>query len=382
MPTLADIYSAINTAKRKASDFVQNPGTSLEQMLGDANDRARNFNQLGRQSSDAMMGAIKSGQPMGQDPATQQLMDTMTSAYNPVGMIGKSLSAKYPNVTLDVFESPEAIDLSRIVVPKEMRGQGLGSNVMRDLIDYADQSGKQVRLSPTSDFGGSPTRLKKFYKEFGFVDNRGRNKDFTTRETMIRNPQIQEAEDISYRGSHTAPGPDFGAPLHDLTGGGQMYPADIYSPNAAQYYGAGQTYDQKAFSIAQQFKNKPNATVTIYRAVPSEKSNSEKFADLERNMAAYMRRGLLPQDAHTSNGSQWYEWAHGEREKLRNLADEPLAITNNINAGDWVTLTKEYAKDHGESALKGKYKIISKKVKAKDVWTNADSIHEFGYHPE
>jgi hypothetical protein len=46
-----------------------------------------------------------------------------------------------------------------------------------------------------------------------------------------------------------------------------------------------------------------------------------------------------------------------------------------------VTLTKEYAKDHGEHALKGHYKILSKKVRAKDLWTNADSIHEFGFNP-
>jgi hypothetical protein len=74
--------------------------------------------------------------------------------------------------------------------------------------------------------------------------------------------------DTDYRGSHSAPGSDFGAPLHDLTGGGQMYPADVYSPKAAQYYGAGEAYDQKAFNIAQSFKGKPNAMVTIYRAVP------------------------------------------------------------------------------------------------------------------
>ena len=34
MPTLADIYSAIDSAKRRAGDFLSNPGTSLEQMLG------------------------------------------------------------------------------------------------------------------------------------------------------------------------------------------------------------------------------------------------------------------------------------------------------------------------------------------------------------
>lgn len=187
---------------------------------------------------------------------------------------------------------------------------------------------------------------------------------------------------LDYRGSHTAPGPDFGAPLHDLTGGGQMYPPDVYSPKAAQYYGGGVPYDQKAFDIAQSFKDKPNAMVTIYRAVPKEMSNSEKLAALEKEMAAYMKRGTLPKDAENySSGSKWYDWAYDERERLRNLPDEP-ANKMNINAGDWVTLTKEYAKDHGESALKGQYKILSKKVRAKDLWTNADSIHEFGYHPQ
>ena len=188
---------------------------------------------------------------------------------------------------------------------------------------------------------------------------------------------------LSYRGSHTAPNRSFGAPLNDLTGGGQMYPADVYSSKAAQLYGGGMPYDQKAFSIAQQYKDKPNALVTIYRAVPKDISNSEKLATLEKQMAAYMKRGTLPKDAENfSNGSKWYDAAYEKREQLRKMPDEPSNEVNKINAGDWVTLTREYAKDHGESALNGEYKIISQKVKAKDVFTNADSIHEFGYQPE
>jgi hypothetical protein len=205
--------------------------------------------------------------------------------------------------------------------------------------------------------------------------------------SMLAEPRASlfavEPSDLSYRGQHTAPSSEFGAPLHDLTGGGQMYPADVYSSKAAQYYGGGVPYDQKAFSIAQQYKDKPDALVTIYRAVPKEKSNSEKLAEVEKQMAAYLKRGTLPKDAENySSGSKWYDNAYEMREKLRNLSDEPSQEINNINAGDWVTLTREYAKDHGESALRGQYKIISKKVKAKEVYTNADSIHEFGYSPE
>jgi GNAT superfamily N-acetyltransferase len=375
MPSLADIYSAINTAKRKGADFVQNPGTSLQQMLGNANDSARALNEQDRATTDEFLATRKLNGPL----QMQSAMD-MAGAYNPVGMVSKTLAAKYPNVALGIGENPTSLNLAKIVVPPEMRNQGVGSSVMKDLIQYADETGKQINLSPSADFGGSPTRLKKFYKEFGFQDNRGKSRDFSTTETMVR-PPVQVADDLAYRGEHSAPTRDFGAPLHDLTGGGQMYPADVYSPQAAQYYGGGVPYDSKAFSIAQQYKNKPDALVTIYRAVPKELSNSEALAKIEKDMAAYMRRKTLPKDAPTRDGSAWYDYAFGERERLRNLPDEPVKGINNINAGDWVTLTKEYAKDHGDSALKGNYKILSKKVKAKDIYTNADSIHEFGYDP-
>lgn len=134
---------------------------------------------------------------------------------------------------------------------------------------------------------------------------------------------------LSYRGTHTAPSPEYGAPLYDLTGGGQMYPADVYSSKAAQYYGTGYPKaDKEAFALANKVRGNPDAEVTMYRAVPKD-------------------------------------------EKI-----------TNINAGDWVTLSKDYAKNHGESVLGNDYKILSQKVKAKDLWTNADSIHEFGYQPQ
>jgi len=45
MPTLADIYSYLDSQKRRLNDTLANPGASLQQMLGMANDQARNFNQ-------------------------------------------------------------------------------------------------------------------------------------------------------------------------------------------------------------------------------------------------------------------------------------------------------------------------------------------------
>jgi hypothetical protein len=81
MPSLADIYSAINTAKRKGADFVQNPGTSLQQMLGNANDQARGFNQLNDQALAEMQ---QTGKLTG--PAGQQLMSSVANSYDPMGI--------------------------------------------------------------------------------------------------------------------------------------------------------------------------------------------------------------------------------------------------------------------------------------------------------
>jgi GNAT superfamily N-acetyltransferase len=96
-------------------------------------------------------------------------------------------NAKNSDVNLDIAEKNGVINLSRIVVPKEQRGTGVGSGIMKQLVDYADATGSRITLTPSTDFGGtSVSRLKDFYKQFGFVENKGRNKDFSTRETMYR----------------------------------------------------------------------------------------------------------------------------------------------------------------------------------------------------
>jgi hypothetical protein len=87
MPTLAEIYSAINTAKRKGSDFVQNPVTSLQQMVGSANDRARVYNQEMNLAAQGFGAPARGQQATPEQLAAQQsVMDTMANAYNPAGI--------------------------------------------------------------------------------------------------------------------------------------------------------------------------------------------------------------------------------------------------------------------------------------------------------
>lgn len=198
--------------------------------------------------------------------------------------------------------------------------------------------------------------------------------------------RFQRSDETSEYGiAHRPPGPDDGAPLHDLTGGGNIYPDDIYSAKAAQYYGhhgANDPVDRKTINIIQSFRGKPNAKVTIYRAIPKELTNDDRLAVLELQLKRYRARGTLPAEAEGKykNGSAWYEAARNEQDALMAKPAEPKE-KRTINRGDWVTVNRDYAKEHGESQFDGEYAILSKTVKAREIFTNGDSIHEFGYWP-
>jgi len=101
----------------------------------------------------------------------------------------KQMEEKY-GIILDLLDYKGGIlQLSKIIVNKEDRGSGIGKKVMQEIVDYADKFGKKITLTPSTDFGAtSVNRLKAFYKEFGFVENSGKNKDYSTKETMYRQP--------------------------------------------------------------------------------------------------------------------------------------------------------------------------------------------------
>lgn len=55
---------------------------------------------------------------------------------------------------------------------------------------------------------------------------------------------------------------------------------------------------------------------------------------------------------------------------------------NEINKGDWVTLSKTYAEEHNDRQFDGKGNIVSKEVSVKDIQYAGDDINEFGYFPK
>ena len=183
-----------------------------------------------------------------------------------------------------------------------------------------------------------------------------------------------------YRGEHQSAGKE-GAPLHDLTHN-EVYPKDVYGSSWTDY--ARTPEDRAAMLVVNGYKNKPNKQVTIYRAVPYQQTKEDRLADLEKAQALWLKRAK-PYPAFESEfqklgNKKYYEWLGDEEEKLKK-SDVKVENISEINPGDWVTIVRDYAKEHGKDNLNNKFRILSKKVKAKEIFTDGNSLAEWGYAP-
>jgi hypothetical protein len=89
---------------------------------------------------------------------------------------------------LDIFDYPDrdAIELKLIQISDKYKGQGYGTAIMNKLTKWADRNNKIIVLSPSEI---KTNKLIKWYKEFDFLENKGRNKDFRFMNRMIRYPK-------------------------------------------------------------------------------------------------------------------------------------------------------------------------------------------------
>ncbi|AGT13255.1 hypothetical protein SEA_TERMINUS_132 [Mycobacterium phage Terminus] len=116
-----------------------------------------------------------------------------------------------------------------------------------------------------------------------------------------------------YRGTHTAPTNDgYGVSLDSLSD----HTADVYA-RPRDHHGGDDTETMTAVARA---CGNPKARVTIYRAVP-----------------------------------------HG---------------VTTINAGDWVSLSEDYAREHGDTEG---MTVLRATVRASQVWWDGNSLYEYGY---
>lgn len=111
----------------------------------------------------------------------------------------KELTKEYSDkgVKISLSVRPDRIVVNSLNVPKEKRNQGIGTSFMEALCKIADEDGKVMFLTPSKDFGAtSVDRLVKFYSRFGFKSNKGKTIDFTSRDTMKREPKTIVKEEF------------------------------------------------------------------------------------------------------------------------------------------------------------------------------------------
>lgn len=87
------------------------------------------------------------------------------------------IESRHPEVKIQAYETNNKIELMQIVVPEEMRGSGVGTEIIKSLQDYARSIGKPIVIRPEAE-RGRKADLERFYKGLGFVHNKGRNTDF------------------------------------------------------------------------------------------------------------------------------------------------------------------------------------------------------------
>ena len=106
----------------------------------------------------------------------------------------KYILKKYDGLkAFHIIEWNDDIELNSIIVEKDRQKEGIGKQVMEELIKFADHKRKRlilhVGLNDKVHGTTSRGRLVTFYKQFGFVENKNRQKDFTITHGMYRDPK-------------------------------------------------------------------------------------------------------------------------------------------------------------------------------------------------
>ena len=114
----------------------------------------------------------------------------ITESQEVLDKISKAYGKKHRGVNVDASydQKYNRNRVHNIWVPPHLRSQGIGGRIMKGLGSYADKNDMTSTLNQAPE-RGKKAKLAKFYKSHGYEPNKGRNKDFTTRDTFIRTPK-------------------------------------------------------------------------------------------------------------------------------------------------------------------------------------------------
>lgn len=92
-------------------------------------------------------------------------------------------------LSLGDLSSSGFVHIADLRVPMHMQGHGIGTAIMRGLCWQADYNGWSLTLEPERHrIIGTDQGLVRYYKGFGFIQNRGRKANLHTSAGMLRYP--------------------------------------------------------------------------------------------------------------------------------------------------------------------------------------------------
>jgi GNAT superfamily N-acetyltransferase len=203
---VADVYVTFNPSQIKSADPV----------TYDDNGNIIPLSQRFDSRSEDIRNPKRKLKPcLRRNPATQETAPKHYESVNTFREYWNALGVRNMTEIRGKGTPYEHIRPSEIQVEKSNRNKGLGTAFMQDLTEFADRKGLQIRVNPSDELGAtSKGRLEKFYKRFGFVENKpGRNKDYAISERFYRqpkriakrNPVAFPADDITFAAASPTP---------------------------------------------------------------------------------------------------------------------------------------------------------------------------------
>ena len=174
-------------------DFLREKNPAADALLFELASRNRSAKKIGEFLTDLARKAANEAEAEKAYGGKSLLLQKTPEEEEKINQGLEEMRQRWKNDGVDSFTFLRAngdIHLGRISMPKEQRGQGIGTAKMNELLDFAQKNGVRVSLTPGTDYGGSSeSRLVKFYKSLGFVMNKGRNQDFTVSDKMLWTPK-------------------------------------------------------------------------------------------------------------------------------------------------------------------------------------------------
>lgn len=119
----------------------------------------------------------------------------------------REVSVGGSTITYGINPQTRRAQIALVKTPKSKRGQGAARAAMETFLREADERGYTVSLTADPmEKGVSKPKLEAFYRSLGFVANKGKNKDFTTRDGMIREPGAKAKKADGGRAPQPLPG--------------------------------------------------------------------------------------------------------------------------------------------------------------------------------